>query len=86
MANQRDGVLDLARSVSQRLAGGALTPASAKLYSQHTRLDAGQPGLRQWRSNETTSRLEDAVRLVDAAFVRRRAGRRTMVRSHASCS
>jgi DEAD/DEAH box helicase len=73
MADERNGVLDLARSVSQRLAGGALTPASAKLYSQHTRLDAGQPGLR-WRSNETASRLEDAVRLVDAAFVRRRAG------------
>lgn len=74
MADPSNEILDLARSVSQRLAGGALTPASAKLYSQHTRLDAGQPGLKQWRSNEAASRLEDAVRLVEAAFVRRAAG------------
>jgi hypothetical protein len=66
--------IQLARSLSERLAGGALTPAVAKLYSQYTRLDAGQPGLRLWRSNEPASRLEDALRLVNAAFLRRASG------------
>ena len=49
-----------------------MPPAFAKLYSQHTRLDAGQPGLR-WRPDESESRIEDAIRLVDAAFVQRSA-------------
>ncbi len=67
-------VLGLARALSERMAGGALTPAFAKLYSQHTRLDAGQPGLRQWRTSEAANRLDDAVRLVDAALYQRSAG------------
>src|ERR1039458_5228095 len=74
MAETNDKVLELARSVSERLAGGALTPGCAKLYSQHTRLDVGQPGLRSWRATEAASRLEEAVRLVEAAFLRRGAG------------
>jgi len=74
MAERNDKVLELARSVSERLAGGTLTPACAKLYSQHTRLDAGQPGLRTWRPTEAANRLEEAVRLVEAAFVQRGAG------------
>src|SRR5271167_1289778 len=71
---QNDEVLKLARAVSEGLAGGFLTPACAKLYSQHTRLDAGQPGLTQWRLTEAASRLDDAVRLVDAALFERDAG------------
>ncbi len=71
---QNDEVLKLARSVSEGLAGGFLTPACAKLYSQHTRLDAGRPGLTQWRLTEAASRLDDAVRLVDAALFERDAG------------
>ncbi len=74
MAKQNDEVLKLVLSVSKRLAGSALTPACAKLYSQHTRLEAGQPGLRNWRATEAASRLEDAVRLVDAALFQRSAG------------
>lgn len=74
MAQQKDELLDLARSVSRRLASGALTPACAKLYSQHTRLDAGQPGLRLWRAREADDRLDEAVRLIDAAFLQRTAG------------
>jgi hypothetical protein len=73
MAKESD-VLGIARALSERMAGAALTPAFAKLYSQHTRLDAGQPGLRQWRTSEAASRLEDAVRLVDAALYQRGAG------------
>jgi hypothetical protein len=74
MAETNDKVLELARSVSERLAGSALTPACAKLYSQHTRLDAGQPGLKSWRASDAPSRLEEAVRLVEAAFILRGAG------------
>lgn len=73
MAEQRDELLDLARSVSKRLAGGSLTPACAKLYSQHTRLDAGQPGLRLWREREADARLDEAVRLIDAGLLQRAA-------------
>ena len=73
MARPNEEVLKLARSTSERLAGGALTPTFAKLYSQHTRLGAGQPGLRMWRSTEAEDRLEDAVRLVEVALVQRTA-------------
>lgn len=74
MAERKDDTLDLARSVSKRFAGGSLTPACAKLYSQHTRLDAGQPGLRLWRKNEAEARLDEAVRLIDAGLLQREAG------------
>jgi DEAD/DEAH box helicase len=73
MAKESD-VLGLARALSAEMAGAALTPSFAKLYSQHTRLNAGQPGLGQWRTNEAASRFEDAVRLVDAALYQRGAG------------
>ena len=73
MARPNEDVLKLARSTSERLAGGALTPTFAKLYSQHTRLGAGQPGLRAWRSTEAEERLEDAVRLVEVALLQRSA-------------
>lgn len=39
----------------------------ARLYSNYTRLDAGQPGLRSWIPDETRLRLNDAFRLVVAA-------------------
>jgi hypothetical protein len=71
MAKRKDDLLDLARAVSERLAGGSLTPACAKLYSQHTRLDAGQPGLRQWRAREAEARLDEAVRLIEAGLIQR---------------
>ncbi len=71
MAKQKDDLHDLARTVSNRLAGGALTPACAKLYSQHTRLDAGQPGLRSWRASEAEVRLQEAVRLIEAGLIQR---------------
>jgi hypothetical protein len=74
MADQEDGVLKLARAVSGRLAGPALSPLFAKLYSQHTRLDSGQPGLRRWGPTEAANRLEDAIRLVEAAFLQKSAG------------
>ncbi len=74
MAENVDDILELARATSRRLASGALTPACAKLYSQHTRLDAGQPGLSRWRKDEAETRLEEAVRLIDAGLLQRDAG------------
>jgi hypothetical protein len=70
---QNDELLNLARSVSQDLAE-TLSPAAAKLYSHYTRLGAGQPGLTNWHSAEAANRLDDAVRLVDAALFERDAG------------
>lgn len=73
MANSPNGILELARLVNEDLAGQGLTPTCAKLYSQHTRLTAGQPGLRGWRANEPENRLNDAVKLLQAAFIEREA-------------
>jgi hypothetical protein len=74
MAKQSTELIELARSLSERLAGGGLTPACAKLYSQHTRLEAGQPGLDKWGPGEAGVRLEEAFRLVEAGLVQRAAG------------
>lgn len=64
----------LARDIYLQLAGRALTPAAAKLYSQHTRIAANQKGLALWRPDEAGERLDDAVRLMEAAFLKREAG------------
>lgn len=71
MAEQMDELLRLAQSVSSRLAGGTLTPACAKLYSQHTRLDAGQPGLRHWTERDAEARLNEAVQLIEVGLLLR---------------
>ena len=65
--------IDLARDVHLRLSGGALTPAIAKLYSQHTRLAARRPGLELWRAAEAKERLSDAAQLINAAFLKKEA-------------
>ena len=70
----------VARAFGQRLAGESLLPEIAKLYSQHTRLRSGQPGLRSWRPREATRLLDDAVRLVDAAFIKKAAEDATWTR------
>ena len=67
-------ITELAIQTRESLAGGNLTPLFAKLYSQYTRLKEGQPGLSGWRDNEATSRLYDAVRLLEVAFIEREAG------------
>jgi hypothetical protein len=64
----------LAKDIYLQLTGRALTPAAAKLYSQHTRIAANQKGLAGWRSDEASERLDDAVQLMEAAFLKRGAG------------
>ena len=73
MTPPNDHTLALADRLQRRLAGGRLTPTFAKLYSQHVRLGAHQPGLAGWGEHEATQRLDDAVRLLEAGFVLRAA-------------
>jgi len=86
MADKEIRTLKAARIITKKLASGALTPSFAKLYSQHTRLDSGQPGLSGWAANEADKRLEDAIRLVDAALYKRSllSGETSSVRAQAS--
>lgn len=74
MAQPSEEVIALATEVQNSLAGSRLTPAIAKLYSQHTRLRAGTDGLKGWREDEADERLNDAIRLIEAAFIKREAG------------
>ncbi|MCB9418295.1 MAG: hypothetical protein H6667_00705 [Ardenticatenaceae bacterium] len=64
-------VLHLAKIIREDLAEKGLSPAFAKLYSQHTRLNAGQAGLAGWRYSEAYDRLHDAMRLIAIAFMER---------------
>lgn len=74
MAQPSNEVIALATELQKSLAGSRLTPAIAKLYSQHTRLRAGGKGLTGWREDEAGERLNDAMRLIEAAFIQREAG------------
>jgi hypothetical protein len=60
---------NLASALINDLAGSSLPPSFAKLYSHHTRLRENQPGLSSWSQDEALDRLNDMVRLVEAAFV-----------------
>ena len=74
MSNGSTSSLAVARDLHLQLAGTALTPAIAKLYSQYTRYTNNQPGLTLWRRGEAEDRLDDAVRLIDSALRKRDAG------------
>ncbi|MEH2248199.1 DEAD/DEAH box helicase [Nostoc sp.] len=74
MTQPSNEVIALAKELQKSLAGSRLTPAIAKLYSQHTRLRAGGKGLTGWREDEAGERLNDAMRLIEAAFIQREAG------------
>lgn len=65
--------LALARELHAILAGSNLLPEFARLYSQYTRLRADQPGLSIWQDTEFYSRLDEAIRLIDAALTERAA-------------
>jgi hypothetical protein len=60
----------LASQLAESLAGG-LPPTLARLYSHYTRLRENQPGLQTWSQAETNSRLEDVMRLLEAASIQR---------------
>ncbi|GLV59863.1 helicase [Dictyobacter sp. S3.2.2.5] len=74
MTLSADDIIELARKLRESFAGTNLPPSFAKLYSQYTRLRANQPGLSSWQREEATERLNDAISLLEAAFIERDAG------------
>ncbi len=52
----------------ERMAGPGLSRDIARLYSQHTRLRGGAPGLSSWTDDELLARLEEAERLLVAGM------------------
>lgn len=67
-------VLELAADLRRNLAGSTFPRTFSKLYSQHTRLEARQPGLLNWTEAETQECLDDAIRLIEAALTERDGG------------
>ncbi|MEA5464949.1 DEAD/DEAH box helicase [Leptothoe sp. PORK10 BA2] len=62
----------LASQLVESLVGsGGLPPDLARLYSHHTRLRENQPGLQTWSQAEANNRLEDVMRLLEAASIQR---------------
>src|SRR5690348_11020098 len=74
MTISKSEIEQLAQELRKSLAGTNLPRPLAKLYSQYTRLRSGQSGLQSWQAEETTDRLNDAMRLLEAAFVERDTG------------
>ena len=69
-----NSIVQLAVALSERLSGAKLTPAQAKLYSQFSRVRAGQTSLSSWNDQEALARLDEAIRLIDAALLCRAVG------------
>src|SRR6266567_8079951 len=74
MAQPTSEIVKLAEKLRENLAGTNLPRSFARLYSHHTRLRAGQTGLPSWQGEEATDRLNDAIRLLEVAFIERDAG------------
>jgi len=72
----RDDAILAAQDILQTLAVGGLRPSHARLYSQHSRLRHGQPGLPSWTATEAMSRINDAALLVHAGLLLRETGSR----------
>ena len=70
----KEKTIEYLRSVHAGLAGDALPPSFAKLYSQYTRLKMNQPSLMGWRNEEFSERLADAVALIDLGLSERELG------------
>ncbi|MBB6469953.1 superfamily II DNA/RNA helicase [Aminobacter lissarensis] len=68
-----EAVLTIARTIRAELAGSALSPLQAKLYSQRVRRDMGADGLTSFRAAELTARLDEACLLLEAGWLERSA-------------
>lgn len=68
-----NAVLNIAGRIRGDLAGSALSPLQAKLYSQRVRRDMGADGLPSFSPAELTARLDEACLLLDAAWLERSA-------------
>ncbi len=65
-------IVELVKTIREEFAEKFPRPI-ARLYSQHNKLRSGQPGLQSWNQEEFEARLDDAVRLLEAAFLERKA-------------
>jgi hypothetical protein len=74
MADRSTLALAASRRLRDALAGDRLPRATAQLYSQHVRLQAGGEPLSAFGPADARRQLWDAVRLVDAARYARRRG------------
>lgn len=64
-----DDIKDLYQELKHQINRNILPPSVAKLYSQFTRLNMDQPGLKGWENDEEFSQLlNEAVTLVDAGL------------------
>lgn len=68
-----EAVLTIARTIRANLAGSALSPLQAKLYSQRIRRDMGADGLTSFSPAELTARLDEACLLLEAGWLERSA-------------
>jgi hypothetical protein len=71
MIQPNEETVTLASQLVESLVVGGLPPTLARLYSHHTRLRENQPGLTSWTQAEANSRLEDVMRLLEAASIQR---------------
>lgn len=67
-------VIRLAQTIRTTFAPLALSPLQAKLYSQRVRRDMGAPGLATFSPGERTDRLDEAMLLLEGAWIERRSG------------
>lgn len=73
MIQPDEETIALASQLAESLAGSGLPRTLARLYSHHTRLRENQPGLTSWSQAEANSRLEDVMKLIEAASIQRQA-------------
>lgn len=73
MIQPDEETVSLASQLIDSLVGSGLPPTLARLYSHYTRLRENQPGLQTWSRVEANSRLEDVMRLLEAASIQRQA-------------
>lgn len=66
-----EAVLTIASTIRASLAGSALSPLQAKLYSQRVRRDMGADGLTSFSPSELTARLDEACLLLEAGWLER---------------
>jgi hypothetical protein len=74
MTLSTDEIVALAKRLRESFAGTNLPRPLAKLYSHYTRIHADQPGLVSWQAEETAERLNDAIGLLEAAFIEKETG------------
>lgn len=74
MSRIPEDIIQRAGELGNKLAGSRLSVEIARLYSQQTRIRAGQLGLRSWRDDEALKRIKDAELLTEGALLKRAAG------------